>query len=85
MKSPRPSYKELVASLGTLLAEYAAIDEMLDDFSGAALAGATAAEKRAQRTSNSTRNRIQRVYVRAVTPTTAVRQKNATSDASAAI
>lgn len=61
----RPTYKELVASLGTLLAEYAAIDEMLDDFSGEAWAGSTR-ERIVQRKSNRARNRIQRIFERAV-------------------
>ena len=62
----KPTYKELVAALGTLLAEYAEIDEMLDMWAGAGPEGETAEERGRHRLSNRARDRVQKVYERAV-------------------
>lgn len=56
--------KELIAALGTLLAEYAEIDEMLDSF--ISNNEGTAEEKARQRKSNRQRDRITRIYQKAV-------------------
>lgn len=60
----RPDHNELIAALGTLLAEYSEIDEMLDNYMGAH--GATCQEKARQRTNNRAMKRVLKVYERAV-------------------
>lgn len=60
-----PTYKEVLAALGTLLAEYSEIDEMLDGFMDSALE-VLPKERSQQRQSNRAFGRILRVYQRAI-------------------
>jgi hypothetical protein len=61
----RPTQEQLIEALGNLLDAYATIDEMLDSFASCGPEGMTAPERKRQRTSNNTRNKIQRLYTRA--------------------
>lgn len=65
---PKPSRKELVAALGTLLCEYSDIDAMLDSFAACGPEGMTPDEHKRQRESNKARDKIAKLYRRAVTP-----------------
>lgn len=66
---PKPvSYKELLAALGMLLSEYAELDEMLDVIS-AYPSELTREEKARQRRNNRARDKIRRLYSRALATT----------------
>lgn len=62
----KPTYTDLVAALGTLLTEYASIDELLDNVVAHSPEGLTPQEQRTQRVSNSARDRIRKVWEQAL-------------------
>jgi hypothetical protein len=62
----KPTYVDLLAALGTLLAEYASIDELLDNVVAQSPEGLTPEEQRKQRVSNSARDRIQKIWQNAL-------------------
>jgi hypothetical protein len=63
---PKPTEAELIDALGTLLSEYGDIDEMLDNFSASGPEGMNSDEAKRQRESNKARDKIQKLYHRAI-------------------
>ena len=61
---PKPTEKEILAALGTVIAEYWDADEMLDGFMSCA--EPTPAERKRQRDSNRMVERMAKLYMRAV-------------------
>lgn len=60
----KPTYKEIAAALGSLLAEYAELDGMLDVY--AEIHGMTADERRKQRANNRGRDKAAKIWRRLV-------------------
>ena len=62
--SGKPTYDELRDALGLALAEYAVVDEMLDNFAACGPEGMTRAERKTQRKSNAARDKLQKLFNR---------------------
>jgi len=60
----KPTYDELRDALGLALAEYAVVDEMLDNFAACGPEGMTRAERKQQQRSNAARDRLKKLFDR---------------------
>lgn len=62
----KPTYEQLRDALGQMLCEYSDVDAMLDGFAQCSPEGMTPDEAKRQRESNKKRDRIAKLYQRAV-------------------